>query len=187
MNSQIGASVRRREEPSPSSPGRCSCLDRPRSRQLDVRGRQISGNPTSIAWGDIWAAAGSADQCWGRFFSLLIVVNNSDKPTPLGHSGVRGGPLAHYGTCSCWIRIEFLSSWRGIPSTQPSIPRRRANGSPLVRLRNRGSNQRRTPRATILPGRSGILSHLPLGLRQWSPTHRTSSGSAHFILAGLPA
>ena len=59
------------------------------------------------------------------------------------------------------IRIEFLSSWRVIPSTHPSIPRRRANGSPLVQLRNRGSDQRRTPRATTLPGRSGILTHLP--------------------------
>ena len=82
---------------------------------------------------------------------------------------------------------RFLSSWRVIPSTHPSIPRRRANGSPLVQLRNRGSDQRRTPRATTLPGRSGILTHLPLDLRQWSPAHRTSSGSAHFILAGLPA
>jgi len=40
---------------------------------------------------------------------------------------------------------------------------------------------------TTLPGRSGLLTHLALVLRQWPHAHRTSSGSAHFILAGLPA
>jgi len=99
--------------------------------------------------------------------------------------------------CCCSVKFSlsgrdndsnrFLSSWMVIPSTHPSIPRRRANGSPLVWLRNRDSDQRRTPRATTLPGRSELLTHLPLVLRKWSPAHRTSSGSAHFILVGLPS
>ena len=64
--------------------------------------------------------------------------------------------------CRCSVKFSlsgrdgdsnrFLSSWRVIPSTHPSIPRRRASGSPFVRLRNRGSDQRRTPKATTLPG-----------------------------------
>jgi len=99
--------------------------------------------------------------------------------------------------CRCSVKFSlsrrdgnsnrFQSSWRVIPSTQPSIPRQRASGSPLVRLRNRGSDQRRTLKATTPPGRSGLLTHLPLVLRQWSPAHRTSSGSAYFIIVGLPA
>jgi len=89
MNLQIGASVRRREDPSPGSPGRRCCLGRPWSRLLDVRGRRISGNTTSVARGNIRAAAGPADQGWGRlFFLVVIVINNSDKPAPLGRSGV---------------------------------------------------------------------------------------------------
>jgi len=105
--------------------------------------------------------------------------------------------LSECYVCRCSVKFSlsgrdgdsnrFLPSWRVIPRTHPSIPRRRASGSPLVRLRNRGSDQRRTPRATTLLGRSGLLTHLYLVLRQWSPTHRTSSGSAHFILAVLPA
>ena len=112
MNLQIGASVRRREEPSPSSPGRRCCLGRPWSRLLNVSGRQISGNPTSVARGDIRAAAGSADKSWGRLFFLVVIINNSDKSAPLGRSSVRGGPLAHYGTCSCWhcLYCRWLSS-----------------------------------------------------------------------------
>ena len=102
MNLQIRASVCHREEPSPSCPGRCYCLGRPWSRLLDVRGRWISGNPTFVARGDIGAATGSADQSWGRLFFLVVVVNNSDKPAPLGRSGVRGRPLVHYGTYSYW-------------------------------------------------------------------------------------
>ena len=109
MNLQIGASVRCREEPSPSSPGRRCCLGCPWARLLDVRGRRISSNPTSIARGDIRAAMGSADQSWGRLFFLVVVINNSDKPAPLGRSGVRGRPLAHYGTCSC--RQCFCCRW----------------------------------------------------------------------------
>jgi len=109
---------------------------------------------------------------WTKFISECYVCRCSVKFSLTGRDGD-----------SNRIPIQL----EGIPSTHPSIPRRRANRSPLVRLRNHGSDQRRTPRATTLPERSGILTHLPLGLRQWSPTHRTSSGSTHFILAGLPA
>ena len=103
--------------------------------------------------------------------------------------------LSEYYVCRSSVKFSlsgrdsdsnrFLSSWRVIPSTHPSIPRQRASGSPLVWLRNCGSDQRRTPRATTLPRRSGLLTHLPLVIRQWFPAHRTSSDSAHFILASL--
>jgi len=99
--------VRCREEPSPSSPDRRCCLGCPWARLLDVRGRRISSNPTSIARGDIRAAMGSVDQIWGRLFFLVVVINNSDKPAPLGCSSVRGRPWPIMGptaarTASCY-------------------------------------------------------------------------------------
>jgi len=140
---------------------------------------------------------------WTKTLHLIITNNNNHikyiicssllSSTSLSRTIV----LSDCYVCCCSIKFSlsgrdgesnrFLSSWRVIPSTHPSIPYRRASGSPLVRLRNRGSDQCCTPRATTLPGRSGLLTQLPLVLRQWSPAHRTSSGSAHFILAGLPA
>ena len=112
-------------------------------------------------------------------------------------SSIRTIVLSECYVCRCSVKFSLsgrdgdsnriLSSWRVIPSTHPCIPRRRASGSLVVRLRNRGSDQRRTLRGATLPGRSGLLNHLPLVLRQWPPAHHTSSGSAHFILASLSA
>ena len=104
--------MRRREEPSPSSPSRRCCLCRPRSSLLDVRDKRISSNLTSIARADIRAAAGSTDQSWGRLFFLLVAINNLDKPAPHGRSGIRGRPLAHHGTCSCrhYLGCRWLCS-----------------------------------------------------------------------------
>ena len=47
---------------------------------------------------------------------------------------------------------RFLSSWRGIPNTHPIHLINGFLESPLVQLRNRGSEQRRTLRESTLPG-----------------------------------
>jgi len=117
------------------------------------------------------------------FLAIIIITNHCS----LVNATFVAALSSSYYPGETAIRIDFYPAGGIIPSTHPSIPHRGASGSPLVRLRNHGSDQRRTPRATTLPGRSGILTHLPLVLHQWSSAHRTSSGSAHFILAGLPA
>ena len=85
---QIGTSVRRNEDPSPGSPSRRRRLCSHWSCLLDVRGRRILDNPTTVALGDVGAAAGSADQGWGRLLLLIVVVDNSNKPVALGRSAV---------------------------------------------------------------------------------------------------
>ena len=88
--------------------------------------------------------------------------------------------------CRCSVKFSlswrdgdsnrFLSSWRGIPNTNPINLISGFLGSPLVQLRNRGSTQRRTLRESTLPGGQ---SHL-LDLRQWLPAHPYYLQSAHF-------
>jgi len=92
LNLQIGALVHRREEPSPSCLGRRRCLGHPWSHLLDVRSKGISGNLTSVAWGDIWVATS-----WGRLFLVVVVINNSNKPTTLGCSAGQ-----------CWVFLMSL-------------------------------------------------------------------------------
>jgi hypothetical protein len=100
---QIGTLVRRSEDPSPNSPSRCHRLRPSWSCLLDVRGRWILGNPTTVAWCDVGVAAGSMDQGWGHLL-LLLVVDNSNKPTTLGRSADRSRPLAHQRAYSRYCR-----------------------------------------------------------------------------------
>ena len=58
INLQIRTTVRRNEDPSPGSPSRRRRLCSSWSCLLDVRGRRIIGNPTTVAWGDVGAARG---------------------------------------------------------------------------------------------------------------------------------
>ena len=87
INLQNGASVHRSEDPSPSSPSRHRRLRSSWPCLLDVRGRRILGNPTSVARCNVGAVAGSADQGRGRLL-LVIIVDNSNKPAALGRSAV---------------------------------------------------------------------------------------------------
>jgi len=53
---------------------------------LGVRGRWVLVNLTTIARGDIRAAAGSVDQGRGRLFLFVIIVDDSNKSVALGCS-----------------------------------------------------------------------------------------------------
>ena len=99
INIQIRTYVRRSEDPSSGSPSRHRRFCSPRSDLLNVRGRWVLGNTTTVVWGDVRAAAGSADQGWGRLL-LINVVDDPDKPSTLGCSDVRSQPLAHHRACS---------------------------------------------------------------------------------------
>jgi hypothetical protein len=63
------------------SPGRYRGICSARLRLLDVHGRRVLGNPTTIAHGDVEMAA---DQGRGRLF--LVVIDNPNKPAALGCS-----------------------------------------------------------------------------------------------------
>jgi len=74
--------------------------------------------------------------------------------------------------CRCSVKFSlsrrdgdsnrFLSSWRGIPNTNTGIPHEGSLRSPLVHLRNRGSEQRRTLRESTLPGGQSHLGLTPI-------------------------
>ena len=74
--------------------------------------------------------------------------------------------------CRCSVKFSlsgrdgdsnrFLSSWRGIPNTHPIHLIKGFLGSPLVHLRNRGSEQRRTLRESTLPGGQSHLGLTPI-------------------------
>jgi len=55
-------------------------------RLLDVCGGRVLGNPTTIGWGNVRAAAGFADQGRGRFILFVIVVDDSKESAALGRS-----------------------------------------------------------------------------------------------------
>ena len=81
-NLQIGAPVRRCEEPPPGPTGRCR---RPRlydTRRLDVWGRRVAGHLTSGDRRNVWTTAQPPDQR-RRVLLLVIVIGDLDKPTTL--------------------------------------------------------------------------------------------------------
>jgi len=79
INLQIRTSVRRSEDHSPGSPSSHHRFCSPRSCLLDMRGKRVLGNTTTVARGDIGAAAGPADQGWSRLL-LIIVLDDPNKP-----------------------------------------------------------------------------------------------------------
>ena len=60
---------------------------------------------------------------------------------------------------------RFLPSWGFIPNTHPINLINGCLGSPLVQLRNRGSEQPRTLRESTLPGGQSHLGLMPMAPR----------------------
>ena len=89
--------------------------------------------------------------------------------------------------CRCSVKFSlserdgdsnrFLSSWRGIPNTNPASPHRSCIRSPLVQLRNQiyGARKHRTLRESTMPGTPD-----PLDSRYWLPAHPYYRQGAHF-------
>jgi hypothetical protein len=77
-------------------------------------------------------------------------------------------------------RIELQLSWGGIPNSHPWLPPSRSIRSPFGTTQEPTSRVRSAPALsgiTLLPGRSGLLNHLPLDSRLRLPSE------VHFILA----
>ena len=85
--------MRRCEEPSPGPPSRRCRFYSSKTHRLDVRGRRITGYPTSVDRRDVRAAVRSPDQGWSRLVLFIVVVDNPNKPTTLG--GMASRALAH--------------------------------------------------------------------------------------------
>ena len=78
--------MRHYEDPPPGTPSHRSYLCFAWLCLFDVCGGRVLGNPTTIGWGNVWAAVGLADQGRGRFFLLIVVVDDSNESAVLGRS-----------------------------------------------------------------------------------------------------
>ena len=97
-NLQVGAPVRRREEPSPGPPSlRCRFCSS-KTYRLDMRDRRITSYPTRVDWRDVRAAAWSPDQGRSSLVLFVVVVDDPHKPAMLG--GMAGRALAHRRVCN---------------------------------------------------------------------------------------
>ena len=83
-NLQVEAPVRRRKDPSPSRPSRRCRFSSSKPYRLDVRGRRITGYPTSVDRRDVRAAARSPDQGRSSLVLFIVVVDDPHQPTTLG-------------------------------------------------------------------------------------------------------
>ena len=83
LNLQVGAPVRRREEPSPGPPSyRCRFCSS-KTHRLDVRGRRITGYPTSVDRRVVGAAPWSPDQGRSSLVLFVAVVDDPHEPVAL--------------------------------------------------------------------------------------------------------
>ena len=134
----------RREEPSPGPPSHRCRFCPSKTYRLDVRGRRITGYPTSVDRRDVRADAQSLDQGWSSLVVFVAVIDDPHEPVTLwGVAGLRrhcfrGGwlyghwPLpGHPVICGrCSAALVFIVA--GVLETPSSIVCRRVHPSRMV-------------------------------------------------------
>ena len=135
-NSQVGAPVCRCEEPPPGPTSR-RCPSK--SGRLGVRGRRITGHPTSIDRCDVRPTARPLDQRRSNFILFFLVVGDPHEPATLWglaglrrqrlHSGWLYGyrPLPRYPVLSGRRGAILFLLTAGVLRTPSSIPLRRVH------------------------------------------------------------
>ena len=109
LNSQVGAPVRRCEEPSPGPPSCSRCFCSSETHWLDVCGRRVTGYPTSVDRRDVGAAPWSPDQ--GRSSLILFIAVVDDPHEPAAFWGLAGRALPHQRIYSRPRWVCFRGGW----------------------------------------------------------------------------
>ena len=186
--------MRRHEEPSPGPPSRRCRFCPSKTCRLGVRGRQITGYPTSVDWRDVRAAASSSDQGRSSLVLFVPVVGDPHKSALLrGQAGLRwhclrGGwlhshwPLpGHPVICGrCSAALVFIAA--GVLETPSSIVCRWVHPSRMIHTRSQrhihrapvnisylqyNSDKSSVKRLLYLHGNSDKQGHF-IYLRSWS-------------------
>jgi len=136
--------VRYCEEPPPGPTSRRCCLCPPKSRRLGVRGRRITGHPTSGDQRDVRPTARSSDQRWRSLLLFVLVVGDPHEAAMLRSlAGLHRQCLRRGWLCGHWpfprhpvlggqrwsVLVFFVAGVLGTPS---SIVHCRVHPSRLV-------------------------------------------------------